>query len=465
MSIELGATWRVTAAMQDDFVAMSGDANPLHTDAVAARRLPFGRVAVHGLHLVLDSLERIAIATDRQPAHVAATFRHSVGIDDELSTALAVDEESVVRATVTTDAWVAAEATVRLGEFSSYEMPHSRPPHLPPERLGARELPGRSGAIAIAADVSLARLRFPTLSASVGLTCVSELLSLTRLVGMHVPGERSLFSSFEVALTGGSGRDGLAYEVDRFDDRFGLATIRIDGPNVVGTLRAFLRAEPVEPDLGPTRPEPGEFTGQRWVVVGGSRGLGAIAVLLLDAGGADVRFTYRDGADDAERLETQTTSASAHRFDVLAPGSDLDAVTEGGWRPTHLAYFASPPIFDGVQGAYSPALEQRFRAVYIDAFERLVAELVDLGDLEGVLWPSSAAVGAETPGLAEYATVKRAGERRCRQLAERSDLTVHAPRFPRLRTDQTASIVPVEYGDAPTELLTALRGAAGDASD
>ena len=39
------------------FAALAGDFNPLHVDPLAARRLIFGEVVVHGVHAVLWALD------------------------------------------------------------------------------------------------------------------------------------------------------------------------------------------------------------------------------------------------------------------------------------------------------------------------------------------------------------------------------------------------------------------------
>ena len=435
MATDARVEWSVDEAAQSAFVKISGDRNPIHVDPLAARRLPFGRVAVHGMHLVLDALERITDLTQRAPRRVKATFRHPVGIDDPLITTIALDGDRA-RVRVTVDVWTAADIDVELDTIAPGEAGalHRRDVPCPfreePEVHDIESLGGLEGSIAIDPDQ-------PHVTAG--------LLALTRLVGMHVPGLHSLFSSFDVTVTD-TRSDQLTYRVVKADSRFSQVVLEFEGGTVSGTVTAFVRAAPVDQTLGTVRPAPGEFAGQRWLVVGGSRGLGALAVLLLEAGGADVRFTYHQGADEV-----------GYRLDVEAPLAPQLAGVLDRWQPTHLAYMASPAIFVGVGGAYSSALFERFRGVYVERFLALV-DALDGDALEGVLWPSSVAVDHTPPGMAEYADAKREGEAACRRLAdERPALTVATPRLPRLLTDQTTSFVPVEYGDAAGELLRGLR--------
>ena len=50
---------------QAAFAVLSGDANPLHVDGKAARRLMFDRALVHGLHAVIWALDCWALAVCR----------------------------------------------------------------------------------------------------------------------------------------------------------------------------------------------------------------------------------------------------------------------------------------------------------------------------------------------------------------------------------------------------------------
>lgn len=468
MSDEWEATHHVTDELQRAFVDASGDSNPLHTDPIVARRLPFGRVAVHGMQLALDALDRLAANTSHRPQRVRCTFRRSVGIGDELTTRITMESDLAARITIDHDVWRVADLRVQLaaGPTDPAQRPGrddvriERPVETDPVDLSASAIPGAAGVLDVAADPVALNARFPHLIEAIGPLAGAELVSLTRLVGMHVPGLHSLFSSFDVELRADHTATGLRYAVKRFDDRFAKVTIDVSATTSAGTVVAFVRPTPVDPTLGSARPRSDEFAGERWLMVGGSRGLGATAAMLVTAGGGDVRLTYRIGADDAEQLAT-SIGATAHRLDVADPEADMTALLADGWHPTHLAYFASPPIFDGSAGAYSAGLERRFASVYLDGFDAVLAQL-PIDQLRGVLWPSSEAVAQPVPGLAEYAAVKRRGEERCAALArEHPHLVVATPRLPRLRTDQTASFLPVDYDDAPSTVLAALRAFSG----
>lgn len=457
MTDEWEASVTVTDAEQTAFVALSGDSNPLHTDPIAARRLPFGRVAVHGVHLALLSLNVLAQHDPRLPRRIRCTFRHPVGPGDPLEIRITLTSPDEALIAVDHDVWRVADIRVRLGDAApSARSDEAIPPPGPgtPHAPEASELATLAGAIEVSADLDVVRARFPNVAAVVGDRGMAEIVSLTRLVGMHVPGLHSLFSSFDVTL-GRSGPtvDQLTFAVSRYDERFSKVTIDVEASEISGSVVAFVRPPPVEPTIGSSRPPPDAFARQRWLVVGGSRGLGATAAMLLSTGGADVRITYRAGAEDAARV-ARAIGVSAHQLDVTDSDGGLMSVQADGWAPTHVAYFASPPIFDGAPGVYSDRLESRFQAIYIDAFETLL-ERLDRGQLRGVLWPSSAAVDHDVAGLAEYAVVKRRGEQRCAAL-DRDGLEISTPRFPRLLTDQTTSFVPVEVDDAADTVLRAL---------
>jgi acyl dehydratase len=461
--------WEMSADAHEAFTELSRDLNPIHTNPLVARRLPFGQVVAHGVHLLVRALDQWAACHPQHGfSHVSATFRHPVAVGSALTTEWAdVDDDCTVGLSVNVNGVRAVEITAEVNNhrvaFSGAWRRESRDdslggPLIQPRVWTIHELVDHSGSVPVDIDLAVAASSFPALADATSPGATAELITLSTLVGMHAPGLHSMFSSLVVSFDGHElAEEWLNYSVTRLDRRFSRVTIDVAASAVVGRVTAFVRPAPVDQSIDTSAVRSAEFAGRRWLIVGGSRGLGAAAVRLLVAGGADVRFTYHQG--DAESVELSAeTGSTPLRFDVFADdiGRRIAAITDA-WQPTHLGWFASPPIFVGARDSYDDALYQRFVQAYVDAFTAAVDELAPRG-LVGAVWPSSEAAGVTVPGLAEYSDAKRLGEARCVELQRHwQDLIVAAPRLPRLLTDQTTTFVPTEFGDTATELLAALR--------
>ena len=69
---------------QELFARLSGDHNPMHTDAISARRLMFGGLVVHALNTVTWSLDCLskALPSFRSLTHIKATFPAALLVGD-----------------------------------------------------------------------------------------------------------------------------------------------------------------------------------------------------------------------------------------------------------------------------------------------------------------------------------------------------------------------------------------------
>ena len=79
-----------TEADQTRFAAISGDRNPMHLDAVLARRTQAGVPVVHGVHLLLWGLDVLARAEPVLPPmrRLKAHFKQFVAVDETVAVAL-----------------------------------------------------------------------------------------------------------------------------------------------------------------------------------------------------------------------------------------------------------------------------------------------------------------------------------------------------------------------------------------
>jgi len=71
-----------------------------------------------------------------------------------------------------------------------------------------------------------------------------------------------------------------------------------------------------------------DLNGRTVLVTGGSRGVGSAVVRELSARGANVAFTYRRAADEAEAVLNQTKGDPGRVFAFQAPIDNRDAMTE-----------------------------------------------------------------------------------------------------------------------------------------
>jgi hypothetical protein len=441
------------------FGELSGDFNPVHVDPVAARRSLFGAAVVHGIHSLLWALD--VWSQDRpQPFaiySIRADFARPIRLGDVVSYSLVSDLEGQTQIHLLVDQFVTTKIKLKWSHASTPELnlfTAGFPPREDPKVLAIRDAENASGALPLYLHPAAAARLFPHLVAALP---IAQLLATTRLVGMECPGLHSFYSSLDVSFREDANiTPVLAYEVTKLDPRYGIVMIGLNSPHMTGKVTAFFRPPRQEQAHSSALQDlvsRNEFAGQRALVVGGSRGLGEVAAKLLAAGGADVKVTYHQGADDAHRVAAEITAeggtAGCLQLNVL----DQTHTLGDSWTPTHLYYFASPQIATGRPGAFSSALFQVFCNYYVLGFHRLVEGLCALG-LKYVFYPSTVFIDELPPELSEYAVAKMAGEELCRYLEKaHPDLHIYRPRLPRMSTDQTASFMPTEQKDPVPVLL------------
>ncbi|HEY3593208.1 MAG TPA: SDR family NAD(P)-dependent oxidoreductase [Polyangiaceae bacterium] len=432
------------------FATLSGDANPLHVDAEWAAYVFPGQIVVHGMHALLWALnEHFAAQPNEGLGQLSATFQKPIFLGEKVDLDRSADGRSL---------------TVRIrGETMLLAQLHPAPPVgrggeqeasgaalAVPRELERDALAKLHGEVHVPATAPLANA-FPRLANAVGGEALRGLATLSTVVGMECPGLRSMFSSFAMALASradGAKSKTLAYRVSSVDRRFGLVTMSVEGAGLEGTVTAFVgRVDTSVPDAEIAQcVKRAEFAGQRPLVVGGSRGLGAVTAVMLAAGGARPIVTYRRSESAAEDMRKRIANIGGECDFVRYDATEGAAMPASFGAVEHAYYFATPRIFRRRLEPYQAADHADFARIYVDGFYELVHGL-----MEGrkstplkVFYPSSAAAGDPPPDLIEYALAKQAGEQLAGWLAKKyADLTVLVERLPRIETGQTSSVVKV----------------------
>ncbi len=453
---------RFTRYDQLSFACLSQDHNPIHIDPIIARRRMYGQQVVHGVNALLWSLAILAEHLNRRTLIDGLHCSFLKPILLETDTVVLIDRVDFSKSKIEILQFdnCVARLVIRFREnqaspsfISTSEFPEVVPNDVRkyPLELTVESIASQSGSLALFLNVTKTNDIYGSgLLDIFGQAQIAEIIVLTRLVGMYVPGLHSIFTDIDLKRSLQSESAGFDYQVLDFDTRFNLATIICHSSNFESTLKAFLSPSSVKQsrytdvcmkDRQLTVPF------QRALVIGGSRGLGEVTVKLLAAGEANVLLTYSTGEEDAKAIVddiiSQGGKACAIRFDVSHP-IDATLVAFLQFNPTHVYFFATPYIFSGHKGVFSYEKFESFSDFYIDAFNKLVRPLITAGT-RNFFYPSTVAIDELPDAMGEYTVAKAAAEVYCKWMTHNQPhLTIFTPRLPRLATDQTVSILNVD---------------------
>ena len=486
------------------FARLSGDVNPIHMDPLAARRTNAGLPIVHGVHGALWALDQLVEArvVTTVPASLKVRFARFIYVGSAVELRIVHRDEKSVRADITLGGLTATTLILThgvprktekaAGLVSRVTTPASDEPAAWVDLAQLTELSGRM-------DItdSLERIdeKFPHLASVFGIERTAAIALLSRLVGMICPGLHSLFAAFALEFVESPhGETGVEFAISKTDPRFRLIQMNISGCGVRGSVDAFLRWPPIkQPSLVDIMKivAPGEFAGSTALIIGGSRGLGALTAKVIAAGSGKVIITYATGEMDATqlmeeiRIQVGQNACRALQYDARkSAGDQLRTLTEG---VSHLYYFATPSIYRQKEALFVSSLFDEFVQVYVKGFYDCCHALAGQGP-QGLtaFYPSSVFVEQNPLALVEYSMAKLAGESLSSAMNRAADsIRVIVERLPRLLTDQTATVPPVSNGDplevmlpiirnvqtagtlpkSPKELTRANSGAASPASD
>lgn len=462
--------------MQRQFAALTGDWNPMHMDAIAARRTQPGAPVVHGIHTLLWGLEWMAaeIPEFRLARQIKVDFCKWVYVGTTASLLITASNDKEIKARISVGDIVAAKITVVLGDAelttkapaSEY---HNHSASRDAKELKFEEMASQSGDVGLAASPEEFAHLFPRLANIVQAYRVAALGSLSRLVGMICPGLHSIFSGLNINFIEDDAHDALLhYRVERAIERYRMVTLEVEGLGIAGRVETFSRVPPAlqaSVDSIARYVSKDEFSGTHALIVGGSRGLGELTAKVIAAGGGEVTITYAVGKEEADAVakEIQQSGGCCDviAFDALQPSApQLRNLTK---PVTHAYYYATGQIFRVKKGLYSPEIYREFTKFYVDSFIDLCQSLAtEPSKTVSVFYPSSVAVIDRPADMTEYSMAKAAGEVLSEDINRyMQGVRVVVYRLPRLPTDQTLSVVPVRCADPLEVILPIIRDVQG----
>src|SRR5579859_5762235 len=179
------STRTFVAGDQTSFAELSGDWNPMHVDAVAARRTPPGAPVVHGMHLLLWAVEALAahISDGQRCLRLKARFLKWVHLETSVEVVVASRNQNGVRLQLRADGTQIVTADLELAEAGpGAHVSRSSAPKVfvqasrIPRSMSVGDLQGASGLVPSASDPSEVRNTFPEVVRLMGSDQVCALL-------------------------------------------------------------------------------------------------------------------------------------------------------------------------------------------------------------------------------------------------------------------------------------------------
>lgn len=436
---------------QELFAGLSGDFNPMHVDAVTARRIGAGAPVVHGMHSLLWCLDCAALMIgDESPvSSLRANFDTYVTTSDEVETVLLHSDAKRLRLEVRMRGTTAV--TVLVGFGGGHAPPFDKhnefieptaPMDLPKEALSTL-----AGRLRFATAAGKIAEHFPMAARMIGARRIAALAAYTRLIGMVCPGLHSIFNRVSLECSYDDGADDIGFRVTNADLERRRLLIAVGGGGWSGTLTTLIRHRPtmqpsiIEASELVTR---GEFADSIALIIGGSRGIGEVAAKLIAAGGGETIITYAKGERDADAISKEIRDFGGNcdvaKVDIKLPiAGQLSALAKA---PNQLLYFATPMIGGRRTKMFDGDRLTEFMNFYVNGFYDCCKALIEAGVANlTALYPSSVFVEERPPGIVEYAMAKAAGEQLCMDMTR--DLTPFravVARLPRLATDQNPGL-------------------------
>jgi acyl dehydratase len=448
------------------FADISGDRNPIHMDASAARRTLAGKPVVHGIHSLLWALDRtICELKILEPiASIKASFEKMIYVGDHVRATLLRQTGPNLRIGLLVDDVQVMRLDLLTGDSQSVPVEPLKGPSMQPTEptvLTYEQCSESHGLIPVASKSLDIGKTLPFAERALGARRLASLASCSFLIGMVCPGLHSIYRSLSLSSMPLTNRnpDSLCFRVTSHDPDIKLLQIAVWGSGWTGTSTAHVRPEPTKQpsyESIASKVVPREFSDARALVIGGSRGIGELISKAIAAGGGRVIITYATGEEDALAVQREITAHGGHceimHFDIRHDISKQ--LAELKFIPNELYYMATPQIFQRSSSAFIPSRFQEFSLFYVTAFHELSLQLKKLaGENLSIFYPSSTSIDDRPVNMTEYTMAKAAGEILCQDMQSfgRVDRLL-VRRLPRMPTDQTATFFEAETAD-PTELI------------
>ena len=445
-----------TSRNQIEFANISCDFNPIHVNPFLARRLLSGKQIVHGMNLLLTSLNflfknKVKFKFNK----IQCLFFTPVNINEKISFYKKVEKEKLIleiksKSTLLSSIILEKKAHEMKSKFFANKKNFKKI-----EKINVKNVNkdfGKRKFFLKNYEINLNNFKssknYNNLTNIFTQNEFKSILSLSYFVGMIAPGHNSILASIDINLE----RKNLVgnkinLSLKNFDKRINLLTINFFN-TISGEIKAFIRQGPTDqPSIKKVKKfiKIKEFSNTRSLIIGGSRGLGELTAKIISCGKGSVDFTYFYGKEEARKLKRIVKLETGReplikKFNVLSKNFKQEIKKFSNYD--FIFYYSTPKILINKSKKFDNNMYRYYHEFYVKRLKILCETLEKITKKKQVVFfPSTIFIKKYTSGLREYIKAKFIAEKMISKLNSRfSKLKIISNRLPQLNTDQTSDL-------------------------
>ena len=443
------------------FSKISGDYNPLHLDKYFARKSIPGQIVVHGVNSVLWALENFTKLKKLKIKSFSVRFLNPIFLDEKIKCSWDPNKNLIL---IFNEKIIFSQTNISLGEINIrpkkiklYSSNITKPIITNINNYKSQ----KTRLLKFYSNPKDIKNIYPNLNNLYGQEIVIEIASISRIIGMQMPGLYSIFLGFEVYFNDKTTRILPSFKINSFDKRAKIISLLIKTNNLFS--KAYAHASiPFKKNISfneiRKKVFKKEFSKCYPLIIGGSRGLGASVAKIIAYGGGIPTITYNTGKDDALLLKKEIINNGGKIKIKHLSINKFKSHSLINSNFNQLMYFATPKIFSKRHNTFDSIIYKKFYFFYVEVFNKICKILLKRKNQKIIIFfPSTVAIEEKNNNLREYISAKLKGEKLCRSVNKLENVRVISQRLPRVETDQTLSIISAKSENPLKVMLPIIR--------
>ena len=449
---------------QVKFSKLSGDLNPIHLDQSYAANTLFQKIVVHGLNIVIWSLEKVIPSNIKNIIRIKINFLKIVYLNEEIFLNVIKKNKNEIQIIIKSK----IEEKIIIKTFiSNKKIFFKRNIHnLNYNKkiiLKRKILKKINGFLYLQKNIKLIKRNFPKINNTIAVEKIIRLISLSRLVGIQLNSNPGILASIDLSFQNCNLKNKILFKVKKFIKKFSFCELDIEGNGIKAKIEAFIIPELNDFSFKKIKQKIPKklFLRKNVLIIGGSNGLGEIAVKILCALDANVTFTYNNNYINAKRIildiKKNHLKCKCVKFNVTKiKKKDTKFLKSKEFE--NIYYFPTPKIMPTKK--FNNDLYKKYLNYYVLSFKKILKNIKNCSKKKiKIFFPSTIYISEKNKKFQEYVNAKKKAENICNSINKRNNLQYHVlyERLPRILTRQSSSFYDLNYSDGFKIILNIIK--------